>query len=100
MWHRKEWGRGLKGGFGGTQNVSTSLRSSSPFFVLLFFLAKEADRSNFKPKLLVRVPKVSQHDIHDWNLIDFGSINLHHSLSIALLCLQRERDGYKQSLLN
>lgn len=61
------------------------------FFLFRFYLAKEADGPNFKPKLLVRVPKVSQHDIDDWNLIDFGSINLHHSLSIALPRLQQER---------
>ncbi|TNN65147.1 hypothetical protein EYF80_024656 [Liparis tanakae] len=50
----------------------------------------EADGPNFKPKLLVRVPKVSQHDIDDGNLIDFESINLHHSLSVALPRLQQE----------
>lgn len=64
------------------------LTPSSPFFVH-FNLAKEADRPNFKPKLLVRVPKVSQHDIDDWNLIDFGSVNLNHSLSVALPRLQQ-----------
>lgn len=82
-----EKGGGLEMGFGGTQNVSTwlsLLAPSSPFFFSFFYLAKEADGPNFKPKFLVRVPKVSQHDIDDWNLIDFGSINLHHSLSIAL----------------
>lgn len=90
-----EKGGELEMGFGGTQNVSTwlsLLAPSSPFFFFLFlfrfYLAKEADGPNFKPKLLVGVPKVSQHDIDDWNLIDFGSINLHHSLSIALSRLQ------------
>lgn len=60
-------------------------------FLFCFYLAKEADGPNFKPKLLVRVPKVSQHDIDDWNLINFRCVNLHHSLSIALPHLQRER---------
>lgn len=60
----------------------------SSFIFLVFVSAKEADRSNFKPKLLVWVSKVSQHDIHDWNLVDYGSINLQHSLSVALPRLQ------------
>ncbi len=67
------------------------------FFLFRFYLAKEADGPNFKPKLLVRVPKVSQHDIDDWNLIDFGSINLHHSLSIALPRLQQERHKHSET---
>lgn len=63
------------------------------FFVLIYlYLSKEANGPNFKPKLLVRVPKVSHHHIHDWNLINLGSIDLHHSLSIALPRLQQERD--------
>lgn len=66
-------------------------------FRFRFYLAKEADGPNFKPKLLVRVPKVSQHDIDDWNLIDFGSINLHHSLSIALPRLQQERHKHRDT---
>lgn len=54
------------------------------FFFNIYILTKEADGPNFKPKLLVRVPKVSQHDVHDWHLINFGSVNLHHSLSVSL----------------
>lgn len=53
------------------------------FFFGLFNLAEEADGPDFEPELLVGVPKVSQHDVDDWNLIDFGSVNLHHSLSIS-----------------
>lgn len=89
MWHRKGWGAKKWG-------LVVLRRSQLDFlcwphqvlFYLLFHfcLAKEADGPNFKPKLLVRVPKVSQHDIDDGNLIDFGSINLHHSLSVALPC--------------
>ena len=91
-----EKGGGLKMGLGVTQNVLywlSLLSPSSPsFYFFHFHSAKEADRSNFKPKLLVRVPKVIQHDVDDWNLIDFGSINLHHSLSIAFPCLQEKRN--------
>ena len=99
-----EKGGGLEMGFGGTRNVSTwlsLLTPSSPFFFLFFhfYLAKEADGPDFKPKLLVRVPKVSKHDIDDRNLIDFGSINLHHSLSVALPRLQQERHrGRRQTV--
>lgn len=92
MWHRKEWGQDT--GLDGTQNVSTGLSLLTPsslfFFFFNFYLSKEANRPNFKPKLLVRVPKVSHHHIHDWNLINLGSIDLHHSLSIALPRLQHE----------
>lgn len=67
------------------------------FFLLRYCLAKEADGPNFKPKLLVWVSKVSEHDIDDWNLIDFGSIDLHHSLSIAFPCLQQERHKHRDT---
>lgn len=81
-------------GFDGTQKVSTGLSFLTPSSLLFnfnFYLSKEANGPNFKPKLLVRVPKVSHHHIHDWNLINLGSIDLHHSLSIALPRLQQER---------
>lgn len=97
-----EKGGGLEMGVGGTQNVSTwlsLLAPSSPFF-FFFSLAKEADGPNFKPKLLVRVPKVSQHDVDDRNLIDFGSINLHHSLSVALPRLQDMNTEIQRSRLD
>lgn len=60
-------------------------------FIHFFFfkLAEEANGSNFEPKFLVRIPKVSQHDVDDRDLIDFGSVNLHHSLSVALPRLQK-----------
>lgn len=66
-------------------------RKQKTFFHSFFFfkLAKEANGSNFEPKFLVRIPKVSQHDVDDRNLIDFGSVNLHHSLSVALPRLQK-----------
>lgn len=92
MWHRKGWGQDT--GLDGTQNVSTGLSLLTPsslFFCFCFFhfhLSKEANGPNFKPKLLVRVPEVSHHDIHDWNLINLGSIDLHHSFSVALPRLQ------------
>lgn len=54
------------------------------FFLCLYFLAKEADWTNFESKFLVRIPKVSEHHIDDWNLIDLGSVNLQYRLSIAL----------------
>lgn len=94
MWHRKGWGQDA--GLDGTQNVSTGLSlliPSSLFLIIIFnfYLSKEANGPNFKPKLLVWVPKVSHHDIHDWNLINLGSIDLHHSLSVAFPRLQQER---------
>lgn len=89
MWHRKGWG--ANNGvwwYPERLNLTFSAGPIKSFFFLLFhfYLAKEADGPNFEPKLLVRVPKVSQHDVDDRNLIDFGSINLHHSLSVALPC--------------
>ena len=93
MWHRKGWGaRNGVWWYPKRLNLTFFAGPIESFFFFLFlfrfYLAKEADGPNFKPKLLVGVPKVSQHDIDDWNLIDFGSINLHHSLSIALSRLQ------------
>lgn len=90
MWHRKGWGA-RNGVWWYPKRLNLTFCAGpmkSFFFLIRFYLAKEADGPNFKPKLLVRVTKVSQHDIDDWNLIDFRSINLHHSLSIALPCLQ------------
>lgn len=103
-----EKGGGLEMGFGGTQKrlnltfFAGPIKSFFFFFFVCFFcccccfyLAKEADGPNFKPKLLVRVPKVSQHDVNDWNLIDFGSIYLHHSLSVALPRLRKETHKHR-----
>jgi len=99
MWHGEGCG-GWNWGFGGNPKKCLDLTCFADpvkvsffslfflFFCVLFFfvfyLTKEADRPDFEPKLLVGVPKVSQHDIDDWNLINFGSVNLHHSLSVAL----------------
>lgn len=69
------------------------------FFYFLFYLSKEANGPNFKPKLLVRVPEVSHHHIHDWNLINLGSIDLHHSLSIALPRLQHETQRHRKQMI-
>ena len=68
---------------------------SAKFFSFFFFhsffsysvLAKEANGTDFKSKLLVGIPKVIDHDVDDWNLIDFGSVDLNHRLSITLPCL-------------
>merc|ERR1719167_270983 len=65
-----------------------------PFFCYApVFLAKEANRTNFKSKLLVGIPKVIYHDVNDWNLIYFGSVDFHHCLSIALPCRALVCDG-------
>lgn len=95
MWHRKGWGQHT--GLDGTQNVSTGpsllipLSLCSIIIIFNFYLSKKANGPNFKPKLLVWVPKVSHHDVHDWKLINLGSIDLHHGLSVALPRLQQER---------
>lgn len=52
-----------------------------------FHLSEEADGSDVKSKLLVRVSKVIEHDVDNWNLINFGSVQLQHSLSVPVPCL-------------
>lgn len=107
MWHRKGWGaRNGVWWYPKCLDLTFFADPIESFFSFLsfsFYLAKEADGPNFEPKLLVGVPKVSQHDIDDWNLIDFGSINLHHSLSVALPRLQKQEqksESDKQSQKN
>lgn len=103
MWQRKGWGA-RNGVWWYPKRLNLTFFAgpikSFLFLFLLFALAKEADGPNFKPKLLVRVPKVSQHDIDDGNLIDFESINLHHSLSIALPRLQEEDTEMQRNQLD
>ena len=60
-------------------------------FVFLF-LAKEADGANLEAKLLVGVAEVRHHEVHDGDLVDLGSVDLQHSLSIALPRLQVQRE--------
>ena len=52
------------------------------------FLAKEADGSNLEAKLLVGVAEVRHHEVDDGNLVDLGSVDFQHGLSIALPRLQ------------
>lgn len=97
MWHRKRW-RAKNGLWWYPKGLNlTFLCWPRVLFVCLlcFYLAKEADGPNFKAKLLVRVPKVSQHDVDERNLIDFGSINLHHSLSVALPRLEQAKHKHR-----
>lgn len=41
-------------------------------------LAEETDRADLKAKPLVGIPKVIQHDVDDGQLVDAGSVDLHH----------------------
>ena len=59
---------------------------------MFLFLAKEADRANLKAKLLVGVAEVRYHEVDDGDLVDLGSVDLQHSLSIALPRLQGQRE--------
>lgn len=41
-------------------------------------LAEETDGADLKAKPLVGIPKVIQHDVDDGQLVDAGSVDLHH----------------------
>lgn len=43
-------------------------------------LTEEADGADLKAEPLVGFPKVIQHDINDGQLVDAGSVDLHHRL--------------------
>lgn len=43
-------------------------------------LTEEADGADLKAEPLVGFPKVIQHDIDDGQLVDAGSVDLHHCL--------------------
>lgn len=91
----KGWEKGLKLGVLVETRMSHLDFLCCPHRVLRFncqfHLAEEADGSDVESKLLVRVPKVIEHDIDDWNLIDFGSVQLQHSLSVTFPCLQEDK---------
>lgn len=54
-------------------------------------LAQETDNAHLKAKPLVGVSKVIQHDVDDGQLVNAGSVDLHHRPGIALLHLGAER---------
>lgn len=43
-------------------------------------LAEETDGADLEAKPLVGFPKVIQHDVDDGQLVDAGSVDLHHRL--------------------
>lgn len=51
--------------------------------VFIQILAKEANWTDFKSKLLILITKIIDHYINDGYLINFWSIDLNHSLFIA-----------------
>lgn len=43
-------------------------------------LTEEADGADLKAEPLIGFPKVIQHDVDDRQLVDAGSVDLHHRL--------------------
>lgn len=41
-------------------------------------LAEETDGADLEAEPLVGIPKVVQHDVDDGQLVDAGSVDLHH----------------------
>lgn len=57
-------------------------------------LADEAGGAHFESELLRGAAKVVEHDVHKWNLLHFGRVDLNYCLFIALFHLRKR--GNKQ----
>lgn len=52
-------------------------------------LADEAGGAHFESELLRGAAKVVEHDVHKWNLLHFGRVDLNYCLFIALFHLRK-----------